>query len=177
MQLYPTTAPDGSIGRVSYRWVAMAVFLVGTLMVALDTTIVNLALPSLQRDFHTIDGVEWTVTAYLAAVGVAQMVSSWLADTFGRKRSFVLALAVFTIGSALCAAAPTLPLLVGARVIQGVGGGTLIPISMAMIYELFEPEERGRALGIWSVVVVASPALGPVLGGTGISEVGWRWLF
>src|SRR5205809_1875946 len=105
MQLYPTTAPDGSIGRVSYRWVAMAVFLLGTFMVVLDTTIVNLALPSLQRDFHTIDGVEWVVTAYLAAVGVAQMASSWIADTFGRKRSFVVMLGVFTVGSTLCAVA------------------------------------------------------------------------
>jgi DHA2 family multidrug resistance protein len=155
----------------------MAVFLLGTFMVVLDTTIVNLALPSLQRDFHAIDGVEWVVTAYLAAVGVAQMASSWIADTFGRKRSFVVMLSVFTIGSVLCAVAPTLPLLVLARVVQGIGGGMLIPITMAMVYELFEPEERGRALGIWGVAVMAAPAIGPVLGGTVVSEIGWRWLF
>ena len=163
--------------KLSYRWVAMGVFLVGTFAVVLDTTIVNLALPSLQHDFHTIDGVEWVVTAYLAAVGVAQMASSWIADKVGRKRSFVALFAIFTIGSALCAAAPTLPLLVLARVIQGVGGGMLIPITMAMVYELFEPEERGQALGIWSVAVMAAPALGPVLGGTVVSQIGWRWLF
>jgi EmrB/QacA subfamily drug resistance transporter len=165
------------IERVSYRWVAMSVFLLGTFMVVLDTTIVNLALPSLQRDFHTIDGVEWVVTSYLAAVGVAQMASSWAADKIGRKRSFVLTLAVFTVGSILCAAAPNLPLLVLARVIQGAGGGAMIPITMAMIYELFEPEERGQAIGIWGVAVMAAPAVGPVLGGTVVSEIGWRWLF
>jgi DHA2 family multidrug resistance protein len=155
----------------------MGVFLVSTFMVVLDTTIVNLALPSMQREFDTIDGVEWVITGYLAAVGVAQMSSSWVADRFGRKSSFVATLAVFTIGSALCAAAPTLPLLVLARVIQGIGGGMLIPITMAMVYELFEPEERGRALGIWGVAVMAAPAIGPVLGGTVVSEIGWRWLF
>src|SRR5436190_13436879 len=156
---------------------AMGVFLVGAFMVVLDTTIVNLALPSLQRDFHTIDGVEWVITSYLAAVGVAQMASSWVADTFGRKRSFVATLALFTIGSALCAIAPTLPLLILARIIQGAGGGMLIPITMSMVYELFAPDERGRALGIWGVAVMAAPAIGPVLGGTVVAEIGWRWLF
>jgi DHA2 family multidrug resistance protein len=155
----------------------MGVLLVGTFMVVLDTTIVNLALPSLQREFDTIDGVEWVVTAYLAAVGVSQMASSWVADRFGRKQSVIVTLAVFTVGSAMCAGAPTLELLVFARVIQGIGGGMLIPITMAMVYELFEPEERGHALGVWGVAVMAAPAIGPVLGGTVVSEIGWRWLF
>jgi EmrB/QacA subfamily drug resistance transporter len=177
MELSTGRSEDGSIGRVPYRWVAMFVLLVGTFMVVLDTTIVNLALPSLQRDFDTVNGVEWVITGYLAAVGVAQMGSSWVADRFGRKRSFVATLSLFTIGSALCAVAPTLPLLVLARVVQGVGGGMLIPITMAMVYELFEPEERGRALGIWGVAVMAAPAIGPVLGGTVVTEIGWRWLF
>jgi len=177
MQVYRGQQADGSIGRFAYRWVAMGVLLVGTFMVVLDTTIVNLALPALQREFGTIDGVEWVVTGYLAAVGVAQMASSWFADRYGRKRTFVITLSVFTIGSAMCAAAPTLPLLVGARIVQGAGGGMLIPITMAMVYELFEPEERGHALGIWGLAVMAAPAIGPVLGGTVVSEIGWRWLF
>jgi EmrB/QacA subfamily drug resistance transporter len=177
MQVYPRPEADGSIGRVPYRWVAMGVVLVGTFMVVLDTTIVNLALPSLQREFHSIDGVEWVVTSYLAAVGVAQMASGWFADRYGRKQTFVFSLGAFTIGSAVCAAAPSLAFLVGARVVQGVGGGMLIPVTMAMIYELFAPEERGRALGIWGVAVMAAPALGPVLAGTIVSSIGWRWLF
>jgi EmrB/QacA subfamily drug resistance transporter len=177
MQVYPARRDDGSVGRVSYRWVAMGVFLVGTFMVVLDTTIVNLALPSLQHEFGTVDGVEWVITGYLATVGISQMASSWFADRYGRKRAFVVTLATFTLGSALCAAAPTLPLLVAARVVQGVGGGMLIPVTMAMVYELFEPEERGRALGIWGLAVMAAPAIGPVLGGTVVSQVGWRWLF
>jgi DHA2 family multidrug resistance protein len=105
------------------------------------------------------------------------MASSWVADRFGRKRSVIATITVFTVASAMCAAAPSLPFLVFARVVQGVGGGMLIPITMAMVYELFEPEERGQALGIWGVAVMAAPAIGPVLGGTVVSEIGWRWLF
>ena len=105
------------------------------------------------------------------------MASGWFADRFGRKATFIGSLIAFTIGSAICAAAPSLAFLVGARVVQGIGGGMLIPVTMAMIYELFAPEERGRALGIWGVAVMAAPAVGPVLAGTIVSSVGWRWLF
>ncbi|MEZ5350307.1 MAG: MFS transporter [Microthrixaceae bacterium] len=154
----------------------MGVVLFGTFMVVLDTTVVNLGLPSLQRDFDTIDGVEWVVTAYLAAVGVAQMASGWTADRFGRKRALVSALVLFTVGSIL-AVSPTLELLVAARIIQGVGGGILMPVAMALIYELFGPEERGRAMGLFGIAVMAAPAIGPVLGGGLVESVGWRWLF
>ena len=168
---------DGSVAGIPYRWVAMFVVLFGAFMVVLDTTVVNLALPSLQRDFDTVEGIEWVVTAYLATVGVAQMVSGWAADRFGRKAMFVWSLALFTIASILCAAAPTLPLLVAARILQGMGGGTMMPVAMAMIYELFEPEERGRALGYFGIAIMAAPAIGPVVGGSLVSSLGWRWLF
>ena len=173
-----TTAGKGATaGKVPYRWLAMSVVLVGTFVVVLDTTVVNLGLASMQRDFGTVDGVEWVVTAYLAAVGIAQMASGWTADRFGRKNGFLAALVIFTVASVLCAAAPSLVLLVAARVLQGIGGGLLMPVAMAMIYELFEPEERGRALGIFGIAVMAAPAVGPVLGGGLVESVGWRWLF
>ena len=173
----PSSTDAGSILGLPYRWVAMGVVLFGTFMVVLDTTVVNLGLPSLQRQFHTIEGIEWVVTAYLAAVGVAQMVSGWLADRFGRRATFISAMALFTAASAACAASPTLVALIGARVIQGVAGGVMMPVAMAMIYELFEPHERGRALGIFGIAVMAAPAVGPVLGGSLVSSAGWRWLF
>ncbi|MCB0962665.1 MAG: DHA2 family efflux MFS transporter permease subunit [Acidimicrobiales bacterium] len=172
-----SAAPDGSIAGVPYRWVAMGVVLFGTFMVVLDTTVVNLGLPSLQREFDTIAGIEWVVTAYLAAVGVAQMVSGWLADRFGRRAMFISSMALFTAASAACAASPSLGLLISARVVQGLAGGVMMPVAMAMIYELFEPQERGRALGIFGIAVMAAPAIGPVLGGSLVSSVGWRWLF
>ena len=160
-----------------YRWVAMGVVLVGTFMVVLDTTVVNLGLPSMVREFGSLDGVEWVVTAYLAAVAVTQMTSGWVADRFGRKNAFVAALVIFTVGSALCAASPTLPLLVIARVVQGIGGGLLMPVAMSTVYELFPPEERGRAMGYYGIAVMVAPAIGPVLGGGLVESVGWRWLF
>lgn len=168
---------DGSVAGIAYRWVAMGVVLFGTFMVVLDTTVVNLGLSSLQEEFKTIDGVEWVVTAYLASVGVAQMLSGWSADRFGRKTMFMFSLVLFTVASILCAVAPTLGFLIGARVLQGIGGGLMMPVAMAMIYELFEPHERGKALGYFGIAVMAAPAIGPVLGGSLVSSVGWRWLF
>ena len=175
----PIPLPDGADGGggLAYRWVAMGVVLFGTFMVVLDTTIVNLGLPAVQEDFHAAASVEWVVTAYLISVGVIQMMSGWVGDRFGRRRAFIASLAVFTAGSALCAVAPTLWTLVGARVVQGIGGGLLMPIAMAIIYELFEPSERGRALGYYGIAVMAAPAIGPVLGGSVVSSIGWRWLF
>jgi DHA2 family multidrug resistance protein len=170
-------AAGAPVSRVAYRWLAMGVVLFGTFMVVLDTTVVNLGLPSLQRDFDTVDGVEWVVTAYLAAVGIAQMASGWVADRFGRKQAFIAALGLFTAGSLLCAAAPSLELLVAARVVQGVGGGLLMPVAMSTIYEVFGPDERGRAMGIYGIAVMAAPAVGPVLGGSLVQSAGWRWLF
>lgn len=170
-------AADGSIGRVPYRFVALFVLVFGTFMTALDTTVINLGLADLQRDFDTVSGVEWVVTAYLAAVGVAQTTSGWASDRFGRKQMFLGSLATFTISSFLCAVAPTLGTLIAARVLQGLAGGTLMPVVMAMIYELFGPEERGRALGWFGMAVMAAPTIGPVLGGALVSSLGWRWLF
>ncbi len=160
-----------------YRWVAMGVVLVGTFMVVLDTTVVNLGLASMVEDFGSVDGVEWVVTAYLAAVAVTQMASGWVGDRFGRRNAFIASLVIFTVGSTLCAMAPTLPLLVVARVVQGVGGGLLMPVAMAIIYELFPANERGRAMGWFGIAVMAAPAVGPVLGGGLVESAGWRWVF
>jgi DHA2 family multidrug resistance protein len=160
-----------------YRWVAMAVILVGTFMVILDTSIVNVALPQIGADFDSVAAVDWIVTSYLLAVGVSIMATGWLADHFGKKRVFVYSLTAFTAGSALCAVSLGLPMLVASRVVQGLGGGALMPVGMAMIYELFEPEVRGMALGIWGVAAMAAPAVGPVLGGFLVTVVDWRVLF
>ena len=170
-------ADDGSIAGIPYRWVAMGVVLFGAFMVVLDTTVVNLGLPALQQDFHTVEGIEWVVTAYLASVGVSQMMSGWSADRFGRKAMFISSLALFTGASILCALSPSLGVLVAARVLQGMGGGLMMPVAMAMIYELFEPHERGKALGYFGIAVMAAPAIGPVLGGGLVTSLGWRWLF
>lgn len=160
-----------------YPWIAMGVVLIGTFMVILDTTIVNVALPQIGKALDRRDGIEWIVTSYLLAVGVAQPPTGWLADKFGRKRLFIVSLILFGIGSLLAALSPNLTALVGARVVQGLGGGALMPVGMAMIYELFPPDKRGTALGVWGVAAMAGPAFGPVIGGYLVTTVSWHWLF
>ena len=108
---------DAAPAADSYRWVAMFVVLFGTFMVVLDTTVVNLGLPSLQREFDIDQGIEWVVTGYLAAVGVAQTTSGWLADRFGRKKTFISAMALFTAASLLCSVSLSFEMLIGARVL------------------------------------------------------------
>ncbi len=163
------------LGR--YPWVAMAVVLIGTFMSILDSTIVNVALPQIGIDLHQSSNIEWIVTGYLLAVGVSQPATGWLADRLGRKTVFTASLGAFASGSLLSALAPNLPMLVVFRVLQGLGGGAMMPVGMAMIYELFPPDRRGTALGIWGIASMAGPAVGPVLGGYIVTVVSWRWLF
>jgi EmrB/QacA subfamily drug resistance transporter len=160
-----------------YPWIAMGVVLMGTFMVILDTTIVNVALPQIGVALGAGSGIEWVITAYLLAVGIAQPPTGWLADRYGRKRLFIASLALFGLGSLFAAMSPNLELLVASRIIQGLGGGALAPVGMAMIYELFPADRRGTALGIWGVAAMAAPAFGPVVGGYLVTNVSWHWLF
>ncbi len=170
-----TATADQPLGR--YPWVALSVVLIGTYMVILDSTIVNVALPQIGIALHASQGIEWIVTAYLLAVGVAQPATGWLADRFGRKQIFVISLALFAVGSTLVAFSPNLPVLVFFRIVQGLGGGALMPVGMAIIYELFPPHKRGTALGVWGIAAMAAPAVGPPLGGYLVTAASWRWLF
>lgn len=171
------TATSGRVSPDRYPWVAMGVVLIGTFMVILDTTIVNVALPQIGISLGRDSGIEWIVTAYMLAVGLGQPATGWLADRFGRKNVFVVSLGLFTAGSLLAAVAPTLEALVAFRVLQGLGGGFLMPVGMIIIYELFPPDRRGTALGIWGVAAMAAPAFGPVIGGYLVTTVSWHWLF
>lgn len=155
----------------------MGVVLVGTFMVILDTSIVNVALPQIGVDFHSIANVEWIVTAYLLALGLAQPPTGWLTDRFGKRKVFCGCVFLFSVGSLLCAIAPNLGTLVAFRVLQGLGGGGLPPVGLAIIYELFPADRRGTALGIWGIAAMAAPAVGPVLGGWLVTAVSWRSLF
>src|SRR5690606_35112953 len=134
-------------------------------MVVLDTTIVNVALPEIRDSLGAGDGVEWIVTAYLLAVAVAQPATGFLADRYGRKQVFTWSLACFTVASLACALAPSLGVLIAFRVLQGIGGGAMMPVGMAIVFEVFPPERRGQAMGIWGVAAMAGPAIGPTLGG------------
>jgi EmrB/QacA subfamily drug resistance transporter len=151
--------------------------MLGTLMVVLDTTIVNVALPQIAVALDAGDGVEWIVSAYLLAVAVSLPATSWVAGRFGHKRIYLLALGAFTIASLLCALAPNLPALVVFRVLQGLGGGALMPVGMAIVLKMFPRERHGRAIGVWGIAAMAAPAVGPTLGGWLVTSVSWHWLF
>jgi EmrB/QacA subfamily drug resistance transporter len=155
----------------------MAVVLGGSFMVVLDTTVLGVVLPSIAHDLDAGDSVDWVVTSYLIAVGLAQPATGWMADRFGKKHVYMGALATFVLGSTLAAAAPNLPLLLAARLLQGVGGGAMQPVGMAMIYELFPADRRGTALGWWGVAIMAAPAIGPPFGGWVATVATWRWIF
>ncbi len=155
----------------------MSVIMLGTIMVVLDTTIVNVALPQIALALDAGSGVEWIVSAYLLAVAVSLPATSWIAGRFGHKRVYLLALAAFTLASLACAASPSLPVLIGFRVLQGLGGGALMPVGMAMVLKMFPRERHGRAIGIWGIAAMAAPAIGPTLGGWLVTSVNWHWLF
>ena len=155
----------------------MSVILIGTIMVVLDTTIVNVALPQIGEALHSAQGVEWIVSAYLLAVAVALPVTGWLSDRFGHKQVYLTALTVFTLASFACALSPNLAVLVFFRVIQGLGGGAMMPVGMAIVLKIFPRDRHGRAIGVWGVAAMAAPAVGPTLGGWLVTAVSWHWLF
>ncbi len=163
---------------ISVKTAVAVAFVLGLFMDILDTTIVNVALPSIQRDFGSeLSTTEWLVTGYLLSLAVFIPASGWLGDRYGTKRIFVLALSIFTAASVLCALSPTIEWLIAFRVLQGVGGGMLTPVGTAMLFRVYPPAERARASSILASVTVLAPALGPVLGGFLTEYASWHWIF
>jgi EmrB/QacA subfamily drug resistance transporter len=149
------------------------------LIVGIDNTIVNVALPSIGRDLHTtVSGLQWTVDAYTLVLASLLMLSGSMADRLGRRRVFETGLVLFTLGSLLCSVAPTLGWLIVFRMLQAVGGSMLNPVAMSIIRNVFtDPRERAQAIGMWGATVGISLALGPVVGGVLVQSVGWRSIF
>jgi EmrB/QacA subfamily drug resistance transporter len=149
------------------------------LIVGLDNTIVNVALPSIGRDLHTqVSGLQWTVDAYTLVLASLLLLSGSMGDRLGRKRVFSLGLILFTLGSLLCSLAPNLGSLIAFRMVQAIGGSMLNPVAMSIIRNVFtDARERAQAIGVWGATVGISLALGPVVGGALVESVGWRSIF
>ncbi|MGW5100447.1 MFS transporter [Streptomyces sp. NPDC004100] len=161
------------------RLLVLAICCMSLLIVSLDNTALNVALPSMQRDLHaTTSGLQWTIDAYTLVLASLLMLAGSTADRIGRKRVFMTGLTIFTVGSLLCSLAPNLELLVVFRMIQAVGGSMLNPVAMSIITNTFtDPRERARAIGAWGAVVGISMAAGPLVGGLLVESVGWRSIF
>ncbi|MFC9270056.1 DHA2 family efflux MFS transporter permease subunit [Streptomyces zhihengii] len=157
--------------------VAIGALLLGMLLAALDQTIVATALPTIVSELGGMDHLSWVVTAYLLASTAATPLWGKLGDQYGRKKLFQAAIVIFLIGSALCGMAQNMPQLIGFRALQGLGGGGLMVLSMAIVGDLVPPRERGRYQGLFGAVFGATSVLGPLLGGFFTEHLNWRWVF
>jgi EmrB/QacA subfamily drug resistance transporter len=171
-------APLRARHRIDYKWLVLSVTTIGALMAAIDTNIVILALPNMLVDLHA-DLVEmiWVIMAYILVSTVFLLTFGRVADLFGRVRMYNLGFLVFTVGSALCGLAPNAISLILFRLVQGSGAAMMMVNSIALITEVFPPNQRGRALGINSITFAAGGVLGPILGGLILSAGSWRWIF
>ena len=159
-------------------WIIAVAVMLSTFMEVLDTTVVNVSLPHIAGSLSaTVDESTWTLTSYLVSNAIILPMTGWLSNFFGRKRMLLFSVTGFTIASFLCGLAPTLPLLIIFRIIQGACGGGLQPISQAVLLESFPPQDRGKAMGFWGLGIVVAPMLGPVLGGWLTDSYSWRWVF
>ncbi|MFF6956478.1 MULTISPECIES: DHA2 family efflux MFS transporter permease subunit [unclassified Streptomyces] len=161
------------------RMLILGICCMSLLIVSLDNTILNVALPSMRRDFHaSVSGLQWTIDAYLVVIASLLLLSGSTADRLGRKKIFRIGLVFFTLGSLLCSLAPGLGWLIAFRMIQAVGGSMLNPVAMSIITNTFtDARERARAIGVWGGVVGISMAAGPIVGGALVETVGWRSIF
>jgi EmrB/QacA subfamily drug resistance transporter len=162
----------------AYIWRISAVVVLGSIMSILDTTIVNVALDTLSRELHsTIDSIQWVATGYLLSLAAVIPVTGWAARRFGAKRVYLTALVLFTAGSALCGLATSTNELILFRVLQGVGGGMILPIGQLMMAEAAGPKRMGRVMSVVAVPAMLAPILGPTIGGLILDNANWRWIF
>src|SRR3954447_18307256 len=171
-----TAAPPGKLDAAVLKIAGVVVL--GAIMSILDITVVSVALPTFQVEFDaTYAQVGWTMTGYTLALATVIPLSGWAADRFGTKRLYMLALLLFTLGSALCATADSIEQLVAFRVLQGLGGGMLMPIGMTIMTRAAGPERVGRVMAVLGIPMLLGPIFGPILGGWLIEAASWHWIF
>ncbi|MDT4893208.1 MAG: hypothetical protein QOE97_2243 [Pseudonocardiales bacterium] len=170
-------AGAGEDGRGN-KWLTLVAVCLGTFMLLLDVTIVNVALPDIQTTLHaSFSDLQWIVDAYALSLAALLLTSGSLADLYGRRRLYVLGLAIFTLASLVCGLAQTTLMLELSRVVQGIGGAIMFSVSLALLADAFRGSDRGVAFGVWGAVTGLAVAIGPLLGGVLTSGLSWRWIF
>ena len=160
------------------KWWTLAAVAFALFMIMLDNTVVNVALPAIQRDLHmSVSALEWVVSGYALTFAVLMLTGGKLADMFGRRLIFVIGLAVFALSSLACGLAGSAELLISARVAQGVGAAFMMPATLSIISATFPPKLRGTAIGIWAGVSALALAIGPLVGGLITEHISWNWIF
>ncbi len=160
------------------KWLVTVSVMLPTVMEIIDTSVANVALPHMQGSFNAgADEITWVLTSYLVSNAIVLPMTGWLGGVFGRKRFLVTCIVLFTLSSFICGAAPTLGILIAFRIMQGAAGGALQPMSQAILFETFPPEEHGIAMAIFGVGAMFGPIIGPALGGWITDNISWRWIF
>jgi EmrB/QacA subfamily drug resistance transporter len=166
------------VAEENRKWWTLLAVCFGLFMIMLDNTVVNVALPSIQRDLHiTLSQLEWVVTAYALTFAALMITGGKLADLYGRRRLFLIGLAVFTASSLACGLAPSDHYLIAARAVQGAGSALMNPATLSIITATFPPKQRGQAIGIWAGVSALALAIGPLVGGVIVQNLNWNWIF
>ncbi len=174
----PGWTPDRSVAGNRNPWTIVAVISIATFMTVLDTSIVNVALDHIAGGLSAdYDEATWVSTTFLVAQAIVIPASGWLANAIGRKRYYMISVALFTVASFACGIAPNLSLLILARIVQGAAGGGLAAVEQSMLVDSFPPSKRGMAFAAYGVVVVVGPIVGPILGGVITDNSSWRWCF
>src|ERR1044071_4390708 len=159
-------------------WIVSVAVMFATFMEVLDTSVFKVPMPHIDGSLSaSVDEASWAFTSYLVANAIILPMTGWIANYFGRKRTLLAAVFGFTAASVLCGLAPTLPILIFFRIVQGATGGALQPLSQAVMLEAFPPQDRGKAMAFWGLGIVVAPMLGPVLGGWLTDNYSWRWVF
>nr|WP_284708298.1 DHA2 family efflux MFS transporter permease subunit [Sporomusa sphaeroides] len=167
-----------ALSEARYRWWALGVISIGGFMSILDTSIVNIAIPKMMAVFSVnAEDAQWILTAYMLTMGVLQPVTGYFCDSFGTRRMYLISLMVFTVGSLLCGMAWSNESMIVFRVIQAIGGGIIIPVTMTIVYRIFPIQERNMAIGIWGISAMVAPAVGPTLSGYLVEYWDWRLIF
>jgi MFS transporter, DHA2 family, multidrug resistance protein len=168
----PSSAPPGN------KWLITLAVMFGAFMAVMDISVVNVSLPHMMGNFsEDLSSITWVATSYSIAEIIMVTMAGWWSTLIGRKRLYLSSFALFTLGSILCGTASTFPQMLFYRIIQGIGGGALIPVSQAILRETFPQEEQGMAMAVWGMGVVLAPAIGPILGGWLTDRYGWPWIF